>query len=76
MRTYYQPIKHILYDNNEEIDELPKELFSFQAFRFPEEADLWLLEHGYEPMEFDIHMYYDDQIEDVVLIDVHGNNLD
>ena len=76
MKTYYQPIKHIVYDNDEEIDELPDGLFSFQAFLSPEETDAWLLEHGYEPMEYDIHQYYDDQIEDVVLIDAHGNNLD
>ena len=76
MKIYYQPIRHIPCGDGEYIDELPDGLFSFQAFISPQETDAWLIEHGYDPIEFDIHEYYDDQIEDVVLIDAHGNSLD
>ena len=63
--TYYQP----QYENGD----LPAGLFSFQAFRTEEECREWLINHNYNPGDFVIHEYCDDEIEDVTLIDANGN---
>jgi hypothetical protein len=63
--TYYQP----QYENGD----LPAGLFSFQAFPTKEECEEWLKNNGYEPGDFVIHEYCDDEIEDVTLIDANGN---
>ena len=71
--TYYQPEWY--HDDGTSIDYggTPDELFSFQAFRTEEECRDWLINHGYNPGDFVIHEYCDDEIEDVTLIDANGN---
>lgn len=71
--TYYQPEAY--YDDGTNIDygPLPEELFSFQAFPTREECEEWLKNNGYEPGDFCISEYEDDDIEDVTLIDRDGD---
>lgn len=61
--TYYQP------------QALPEELFSFQAFPTREECEAWLQNNRYEPDDFCINEYHDDDIEEVTLIDRNGDML-
>ena len=69
--TYYQPERY--YDYGTSIGwELPAELFSFQAFLSREECREWLINHDYNPDDFTIHEYSDDDIEDVTIIDEYG----
>ena len=71
--TYYQPQAY--YDDGTNIDygPIPEELFSFQAFPTIEECEEWLKDNGYEPGDFCIHEYQDDDIEEVTLIDRNGD---
>ena len=72
MRTYYQPIITRGEEDNQWYD-VPEGLFDFQAFATREDADLWLVNNFYDPKQWDIHEYHDDDIEDVVVIDAYGN---
>ena len=71
--TYYQPDRY--YDDGTNVEYLgtPDGLWSFQAFRSEEECELWLEAHGYNPDDFIIREYHDDDIEDVVIIDEYGD---
>ena len=71
--TYYQPQAY--HDDGTNIDygALPEELFSFQAFPTKEMCEEWLRNHNYDPRDFCIFEYSDDDIEDVTLIDQNGD---
>ena len=71
--TYYQPQAY--YDNGTDVDygPLPEELFSFQAFPTREDCEEWLRIHNYNPGEFAIIEYHDEDIEEVTLIDHNGD---
>ena len=71
--TYYQPETY--YDDGTNIDygAIPEELFSFQAFPTREECKEWLKNNDYNPDDFCICEYQDDDIEDVTLIDRNGD---
>lgn len=73
--TYYQPQAY--YDDGTNINygALPEELFSFQAFPTKEECEEWLKNNCYEPGDFCIFEYQDDDIEDVTLIDRNRDSL-
>lgn len=71
--TYYQPDRYYDDGTNVEYLGIPEDLFSFQAFRSEEECIAWLENNGYEPGDFTIHEYSDDDIEDVVIIDEYGD---
>ena len=70
---YFQPDRY--FDDGTNVDYLgmPEELFSFQAFRTEEECRQWLINHDYNPGDFCIHEYCNDDIEDVTLIDANGD---
>ena len=70
---YFQPDRYSDDGTNIEYGGMPEELFSFQAFRTEEECRQWLINHGYNPEEFVIHEYCNDDIEDVTLIDEDGD---
>ena len=70
---YFQPDRYSDDGTNIEYGGIPEELFSFQAFRTEEECRQWLINHGYNPDDFVIHEYCNDDIEDVTLIDEDGN---
>jgi len=74
--TYYQPEAY--YDDGTNVDygSIPPELFSFQAFPTREECEEWLKNNGYEPCDFCISEYHDDDIEDVMLIDRNGDEIE
>lgn len=77
MKTYYQPEWYFDDGTNIEYGGIPDELFSFQAFESREDCENWLIEHGYDPDDFVIHEYHDDDdIEGVTIIDSCGNVLD
>ena len=71
--TYYQPERYIDDGTNIEYAGIPEELFSFQAFRSEEDCKEWLETVGYNPEDFVIHEYHDDDIEDVVILDECGD---
>ncbi len=73
MKTYYQPLHYYNAGTEDEYSDIPDGLWDFQAFNTKEEADQWLINHGYDILQFDIHEYHDDDIEDVVIIDDEGN---
>ena len=70
---YFQPDRY--FDDGTNVDYLgmPEELFSFQAFRTEEECRQWLINHDYNPGDFCIHEYCNDDIEDVTIIDADGD---
>ena len=73
--TYYQPQAY--YDDGTCINygALPEELSSFKAFPTKEECEEWLKNNRYEPVDFCINEYHDDDIEEVTLIDRNGDVL-
>ena len=71
--TYYQPDRYYDDGTNVEYLGMPEGLFSFQAFRSEEECIAWLENNGYEPGDFTIHEYCDDDIEGVTIIDEYGD---
>ena len=70
--TYYQPEWY--HDDGTNIDYggTPDELASFQAFRTEEECREWLINNDYNPDDFSINEYSDDDIEGVTIIDEYG----
>lgn len=70
--SYFQP--EYYYDDGTNIGwEIPDGLFSFQAFRTEEECELWLEAHGYNPDDFTIHEYDNNEIDGVTIIDEYGD---
>lgn len=64
---YYQPeYKDGTNSNN---SGLPDGLWSFQAFLTPDICKKWLESNGYNPDDFVINEYQDDDIEEVTIID-------
>lgn len=75
-KTYYQPVRY--YDDGTNIGwgDIPEELASFMVFRTREDCEFWLKDNGYDPGDFAIIEYHDDDIEEVTLIDGDGYFLD
>ena len=71
--TYYQPDRYSDDGTNVEYLGMPEGLFSFQAFLSEEACIAWLENNGYEPGDFTIHEYCDDDIEGVTIIDEYGD---
>lgn len=71
--TYYQPEWYKDDGTNIEYGGLPDELFSFQVFKTYEDAYNWLIQHDYEPDDFHIAEYHDDEIEEPTFIDEYGD---
>jgi hypothetical protein len=71
--TYYQPDRYSDDGTNVEYLGMPEGLFSFQAFLSEEACIAWLENNGYEPGDFTIHEYSDDDIEGVTIIDEYGD---
>ena len=69
MRKAYQPIARNRIDKGT----LPHDLFSFQAFERWEDCEEWLKHHGYEPDDWIIREFDEDDIKDVMIIDEYGN---
>ena len=70
---YFQPERYSDDGTNIDYQGLPEELFSFQAFRSEDECREWLENNGYNPGDFCIHEYCNDDIEEVSIIDADGN---
>lgn len=70
---YFQPDRYSDDGINIDYGGMPEELFSFQAFRTEEECRQWLINHDYNPDEFVIHEYCNDDIVDVTIIDEDGS---
>lgn len=67
MAKYYQPQRRDFT--------IPQELYSWQVFLSKEDAKKWLIGFGYNPADFDIMEYEDNEIEDNVIIDAYGNTI-
>lgn len=74
--TYYQPERYYDDGTNIEWGDIPEELASFMAFPTREDCKAWLEDNDYDPDDFAIIEYHDDDIEDVTLIDADGYFLD
>ena len=70
---YYQPLRYSDDGTNIDYGNMPEELHSFDAFRTESDCREWLENNGYEPGEFVIVQYKNDDIEDVRLLDSDGN---
>ena len=73
--TYYQPEWYKDDNTNIEYGGVPNGLYSFDAFRSEDECEEWLINHGYEPGDFVIHQYCNDDIEEVRIIDSDGDTV-
>ena len=65
---YYQPEYKVPVAG----ETLPDGLSSFEAFRSYDEAVIWLRKHDYNPDDFNIKEYKDNDIEEVTLLDEEG----
>lgn len=65
MAKYYQPQRRDFT--------IPREMYSWQVFRSREDAVKWLIGFAYEPADFDIIEYDENDIEDSVIINAYGN---
>ena len=74
-KVYYQPEWYGDDGTNIEYGGLPDGLYSFQAFPSREVCEDWLRNNGYDPGDFAIHEYEDDDIEEVTIIDEDGNTI-
>lgn len=74
--TYYQPFAYSDDGTNITYGSLPEELYSFMAFLTREDCEDWLADNGYDPGDFAIIEYHDDDIEDVTLLDAYGSFID
>ena len=74
--TYYQPEHYMDDGTNIEYGGIPEGLASFQVFRTREDCEEWLRNNGYEPGDFVIREYQDDDIEEITLLDSNGENID
>lgn len=72
-KTYYQPCRYSDDGTNIEYGNIPEELYSFQAFETEEDCKNWLENNGYNPSEYAIIAYHDDDIEGVTLINEYGD---
>lgn len=66
-KTYFQPVFTCF-----EYGSIPEELMSFQAFASKDDCEKWLENIGYDPQDFVVMEYHDDDIEDVTIIDGDG----
>lgn len=71
--TYYQPFAYSDDGTNIEYGDIPEELASFMVFRTREDCKYWLDDNGYDPGDFCIHEYHDDDIEEPTFLDRYGN---
>ena len=73
---YYQPEQYSDDGTNIEYGGLPVGLHSFQAFRSEADCREWLEDNDYNPGDFIIRKYQDDDIEDVTILDYRGEIVD
>lgn len=66
---YYQPEFYHDDGTNIEYGGIPEGLFSFQVFSSIEKCKDWLKEHDYDPDDFAIIKYSNDDIEDYEIIE-------
>lgn len=71
-KVYYQPVYYFDDGSNIGYGSFPDELSSFEAFATEEDCKEWLKSNGYNPYDFVIFEYKNDDIEDVTIIDADG----
>ncbi len=74
--TYYQPIAYHDDGTNIEYGNLPEELASFMVFPTREDCEEWLDDNGYDPEDYAIIEYHDDDIEEPTFVGADGNYID
>lgn len=75
-KTYYQPVAYMDDGTNIDYGNIPNELHSFQAFANHEDCEEWLENNGYDPGDYAIIEYHDEDIEGVTIIDGDGDVLE
>lgn len=71
--TYYQPVAYKDDGTNIEYGSVPEEMWDFQVFKTHEDAYNWLVQHDYEPDDWSIIEYHNDDIEGITFIDEYGD---
>lgn len=66
IKTYYQP-------EYKDKGGLPKGLASFMAFKSQDDCKLWLKKNSFNPEDFQVLEYHDQDIEDATIIDGNAN---
>jgi hypothetical protein len=74
--TYYQPIAYFDDGTNIEYGDIPVALWDFQVFKTHEDAYDWLILHDYDPDDFVIMEYHDDDIEEPTFINEYGDEIE
>lgn len=69
--VYYQPVWY----GDDGTNDVPDGLWDFQVFPTRKVCERWLENNGYNPGDFVINKYHDDDIEDYTLIDEDGNSI-
>ena len=66
---YFQPEWYGDDGTNIEYGDIPDELHSWEVFHTIESCKAWLEDHDYDPIDFVIIQYSDDDIEDYEFVD-------
>ena len=74
--TYYQPIAYFDDGTNIEYGDIPVKLWDFEVFPTSDECKKWLENNGYDPDDFVIIEYNDDDIEEPIFINEYGDEID
>ena len=68
-KKYYQPFVYFDDGTNIEYGDMPQELYSFEVFESEEDCRNWLINNDYNPEDFAIIEYDEDDIEEPTILD-------
>lgn len=74
--TYYQPIAYFDDGANIQYGDVPEEMWYFEVFKTREDAYNWLIHYDYDPDDWVIKEYHDDDIEEPTFIDEYGDEIE
>lgn len=75
-KTFYQPFEYYDDGTNIEYGDIPSELASFEVFISEDDCIDWLKKWDYNPGDFIIREFDEDDIEEPTIIDSYGFPID